>query len=181
MNIYTTDGGKIGGRWAYIIDDSVSAASRQIKASSHGCSLHIYPVYAGDSMATSVRHAMEQLFETALLRTSPPSGIEAKNEDLSGVITIKLDEFYPKFNCSAGQHEGYCTATTDISMTAGILDYATGNRKYVNASSQRSADGGSGQMCAGASDVIAESVKKSTKDVLERLGEKLSNVCVSRK
>lgn len=181
INVYTSDGGKIPGTWVYVIDDSVTSASRQIKASSHACSLHTYPVNAGDSLSSSVSNAMEQIFENTLPRKALPTSSSAVEEGLSGAAIIKLDEFYPKFNCSIGQIEGYCTANTDLSLTVTLVHYPEGKRKYVHASSQRSADGSSGQMCAAVSNVIAASVKKTTKDVLERIGEKISLVNMSSK
>jgi len=180
INLYTSDGGKIPGTWVYIIDDSVTSALRQIKASSNTCSLFTYSVTAGDSLASSVSNAMEQIFENTLPRKSLPTNKTAAQEGLTGTVIIKLDEFYPKFTCSTGQVEGHCSANTDLSMTVTLIKYPDGKRRYVHASSQRSTDGGSGRMCAGASNVIAESVKKATKDVLERLGEKISLVSISR-
>jgi hypothetical protein len=174
INIYTSDGAKIQGTWVYVIDDSVTSASRQIKASSHACSLHVYPVNAGESLATSVGNAMKQIFQNAAPRNTLPTINAASIEGLDGAVVVKLDEFYPKFNCSIGQFEGYCTASTDLSLTVTLITYPVGTRKYVHASAQRSADGGSGEMCAGVSNIISESVKKTTKDVLERVGEKIS-------
>lgn len=174
INIYTADGAKIKGTWVYIIDDSVSSASRQIKASSIPCSLHTYPVNAGESVASSLSNAMKELFQNALPRKALPSIEAAKAENLSGAVIVKLDEFNPRFSCTIGQFEGHCTASTDLALTATLVKYPSGERNYVHASSQRSADGSSGKMCAGVSDVISESVKKATKDALERMGEKIS-------
>ncbi|MCG8053860.1 MAG: hypothetical protein JAZ15_21950 [Candidatus Thiodiazotropha endolucinida] len=179
INVYTTDGDKIQGTWAYIIDDSIKTASRTIKASSHACSLHLYPVNAGESLSSSASNALNIIFENTLARNSIPSINTAIKENITGAVIIKLDEFYPKFNCSIGQVEGYCNANTDISITVTLIDYPSGKRKYIHTNSQRSADGGSGQMCAGVSNVISESVKKASKDVLERMGEKISIVRMS--
>jgi hypothetical protein len=174
ITIYTTDAEKIKGTWVYIIDDSVASASRQIKASSHACSLHTYPVNAGDALVTSIGYSMERLFQTAIPRKEMPPENVIEKEGLTGSLIIKLDEFYPRFNCSVGQFEGYCTASTDLSFTAILVDFASMKRKYIHVTSQRTADGGSGEMCAGVSNIISESVKRATKDCLERLSEKIS-------
>lgn len=174
FNIYTADGEQIAGTWVYIVDDSVATAARQIKASSHACSLHTYPVNAGDSLVTSIGHAMERLFQTALPRKELPSEDIIRTEGLAGSLIIKLDEFYPKFNCSVGQFEGYCTASTDLSFTVTLIDHANMTRRNIHVTSQRTADGGSGEMCSGVSTIISESVKKATKDALERISEKVS-------
>jgi len=174
INIYTVDGGKIPGNWAYIVDDSVKTASRQIKASSHVCSLHTYPVDGTEALSVSIGHTMNNLFENAFPRSSTPSEVMVIKDKLSGTVIVKLDEFYPKFNCSVGPVEGYCSATTDISLTALVIDYQKKKQRYAHANAQRTSDGGGGQMCGGASTVISESVKRATKDVLERLAEKIS-------
>lgn len=174
INIYTVDGNKIPGNWTYIVDDTVMTASRQVKASSHACSLHTYPVDASEAISASIGRAMNNLFENSFPRSSTPSEEMVSNDKLSGTVIIKLDEFNPKFNCTVGPVEGYCTATTDISLTALVIEYPKQKQRYAHANAQRSSDGGAGNMCAGASSVISDSVKRATKDVLEKLAEKIA-------
>lgn len=174
INIYTVDGSRIVGNWIYVIDDSVVTASRQIKTSSHACSLHTYQISAGDSLSASISHAMEKIFINAVPRKALPSEQSAQSEGLTGALIIKLDEFYPRINCSMGQFEGYCTASTDLSFSISLIDYTDMTTNSLHASAQRTAEGGSGEWCDGVSNIISESVKRSTKDVLERISEKIS-------
>jgi hypothetical protein len=172
INVYTPDRNKIPGKWIYVLDDSVGAARREIKASSRACSLHMYQVEGGDAFSSYVRNAMESLFETTTQGTAIPSADNARTESLRGALVFRVDEFLPRFNCSVGPAEGYCTATTDLAIQATLVDFKTSQRRSINSSSQRTSDGGSGRLCDSVVNVLSESVRKAIRDALERFGER---------
>ena len=174
IDIQMLSGDKIPGTWLYVIDDSVATASRQIKASSHACSLHIYPVDAGDSILSSVSNVMGQIFENTLLRETLPKPGVVVDDGLSGTIYVGLDNFDPKFYCFIAQKEGYCNAKTDLSLSVIVVTYPDGKKKSIHASSQKISVGNSGEMCVGASDVIAKSVRDTIKAVLEIISKELT-------
>jgi len=174
FNIYTTDGNKIDGNWAYIIDDSVNIAHKAIRASSHACSAHTYPIEAVNMFSVSIDNAISRLFKNYHKVSSVPNPAEIKKLDLRGTVIINIDEFNPKFSCTTSPGEFYCTASTDVSITARLINYKNGGNRFIHATAQRSADGGDGGSCQNVSLILTESIKKTIKEVLERITEKLS-------
>lgn len=179
-NIYSTYDNKISGNYALVLDDSVTNISREIKASSHVCSAHTYPLNLGDSAGTAVKNVMTSLFENMSVRTSMPSMDEMRRSGLNGVFVVKLDTLDPRLNCQMGFFSGTCSASADVAF--GVTGTGPSGRLLgFSVSGSKVADGSAGGACEGASMVLGDAISRSMKDALERMGERISNAPSLRK
>ena len=174
LNIYSSYDEKIPGTWVVVIDDSAKNVVREISASSHVCSAHKYPINVGDTIATSIKRTMDSIFENVIERVNMPSSDELQQIDAEGTVLVKMDTFEPKLRCSMGFWSGSCTASTDIEFGV-IVRGQQGKLFATSVGDSATTDGDSGGACAGAANVLAESISKSVREALERMGERLSN------
>jgi hypothetical protein len=173
-NVYTTYENRIPGSYVLLIDDSVTSVSRQMKASGHVCSAHTYPIFLGDSAGTSVKKLMESLFDNMTVVSSMPTTDEMKRNKVKGALVVKLDTFEPRFSCQMGLFSGTCTASADVAFGL-IANGPAGRLVAFSSSGSKTADGGAGGACEGASVVLGDAISKSMKDALERMGERIAN------
>lgn len=173
-NVYSSYDAKIAGSYALVLDDSVRSVSRQVRASSHVCSAHNYPVDMGNAVASSIKGTLESIFESVVERTVPPSREVMITERLAGVVRVKLDDFSPRLQCSQGFWTGTCTSSTEVAFGVDVRG-PEGTVLAASASGSKTADGDSGGACEGAATVLSDSIGKSMKDALERLGERIAN------
>lgn len=171
VNVYTTRDAKIPGKYNLVIDDNIKGLTKEVKMSSYACSAHTYPMSVGNPLAQSIRNATRSAFENAMEMST--GGTPAA--DISGTVVYRLEDFNPKLSCSTGFWSVNCTATTELGMNILVRDNA--GKVVVNtaASASRSADGDAGSMCDKAGNLVGESFVKATKEVLERLLERVSN------
>ncbi|WP_146191173.1 hypothetical protein [Acidovorax sp. HMWF018] len=174
VNIHTSYDTKVPGRWVAVMDDGLKNVSKQVRPSSHVCSAHNYPVSLDDSLVSSLRRVYEQIFENVEVRPVAPTIETLQRDSLNGVITTRLEEFSPRLSCQMGFWSGTCTSSGDIAVSVNIRGQS-GTLFATSASGSRMAEGDSGGACEGGSTVLGEAVNKSMKDMLERLGERVSS------
>ncbi|MDD2880445.1 MAG: hypothetical protein PHQ58_08395 [Rhodoferax sp.] len=171
VNVYTTRDAKIPGKYNLIIDDNIKSITKEIKMSSHACSAHTYPMAVGDPLTQSIRNATRSAFEQA----SEVSNSGAPLADFSGSIFYRLEDFQTRLSCNQSFWAINCTATTEIGMNVVVKDNSGKVLVNTAANSSRSAEGEAGSMCDKAGNLAGESFTKATKEVLERLLERVSN------
>ncbi len=174
LQIYSSYDEKIPGTWVVIIDDSAKNVVREISASSYVCSAHKYPINIGDTIAISIKRTMDSIFENVIERSNMPTSDELQQIDAQGTVLVKMDTFEPRLRCSMGFWSGSCTASTDIEF--GVIVRGQQGRLFATSvSDSATTDGDSGVACEGAANVLGESISKSVREALERMGERLSN------
>jgi len=174
VNVQASYDTKIGGGWALVLDDSLSNVSRQVKPASFVCSAHSFPVVLGDALPSSLRRMFEQVFEQVQTRATPPSVDSLSREALKGTLLVRLEEFSPRITCQTGFFSGTCSASADIAVSVNARG-PDGTLFATTASGSKVADGSSGGACEGGSQVLGDAINRSMKDMLERLGERVSN------
>jgi hypothetical protein len=174
MNIYSHHDEKVHGRFGLLIDHSVREVHRSIKPSSHACSGHSYPLEMGDSLATSVRHTSEMLFDEVVEMHTAPTGEAMRADNIRGYALVKLDEFKPRVNCAAGFWSMTCTAHADVAF--GITVRGLDGILFSTAvGGTKSADGDAGGACEAVAGLVANAIELATRDALERMAERISN------
>jgi hypothetical protein len=174
VNIYTTFDQKIKGRWALVLDSSVTDVKRQVKPSSYVCGAHTYPVDSGETMGISVRKTIEALFEDIELVTTIPTPEILASKQLQGSILVRIEDFVPRVTCSTGFLMGSCTSQVEVGFGV-VVRKGVEQILATQVSGSKSASGDAGGMCGGAAVVLAEGIQVSTRDGLERLAERISN------
>lgn len=173
VNVYTSYDDKIPGRWAVVVDDSVNVR-RELKASTHVCSAHTYPFEAGETLRTSIHRTMEQVFETAEPRPTPPSSSDLEAEGLMGYTIVRLNDLIPRISCQMGFWSGTCTGSADLSLAVEVIG-RTGKLLGSSVGSTKSADGDAGGACGGAAEQFSEAYRLALKETLERMAERIGN------
>lgn len=171
VNVYTTRDAKIAGNYNLVIDDNIKSLAKDVKMASYACSAHSYPMAVGEVLSQSIRNATRSAFEQA---NELQSG-GTSSPGITGTIIYRLEDFQPKLSCQSGFWTMSCTATTEIGMNVMVRD--KDGKVVVNtaANASRTADGEAGSMCDKAGVYVGESFTKATKEVLERLLERISN------
>ncbi|MDP2002154.1 MAG: hypothetical protein ACYCX0_10575 [Desulfurivibrionaceae bacterium] len=174
INIYSSYESKVPGQFAVVLDDSIRNVNREVKPVSHVCSAHSYPIFLGESIAVSVKHTLDSVFEQTVEQSTMPSTEAMKKLGLRGVVFVKMDDFSPRLSCSMGFWSGTCSGSTDISFGVNIRG-TNGTLLATSVSGSKTFDGDSGGGCGGGANVLSESITRATRDALERLAERVSN------
>ena len=180
VNIYTSYDKKIPGKWAVVVDDGIKGLHRDVKTASYVCSAHTYPIDVGAVLATSVRRTVEQLVDESVVSETIPSPQTAKENGLAGSVLVRLDDYQPRLTCQMGFWSGSCTSTVDLSLGVIVRSAEGQTLLSTNAGSTRSADGDAGAACASAGVWLGDATSRATKDVLERLAERIASATALR-
>jgi uncharacterized lipoprotein YmbA len=158
---------KMVGSWTYSIDDSIKDARRtNFKPGGQVCSAHIYNLDASVALESALRKGMQEFFENGSELKSPAGKMHH--------VAFRLESFQPRFSCTIGATEGYCNGTAEITMAVTVIKES--GRRSFTVTSERSADGSAGSMCSTALNAPSEAVRKASKDVVERVMERLLSV-----
>ena len=173
-NIYSSYESKVPGNFAIVFDDSIKNVNREIKPVSYLCGAYTYPITLGDSIAVSVKNTLDLVFEQTVEQATMPSTEAMTNLGLRGTVFVKMDDFSPTLSCTPVAYSGTCSGSTDISFGIIIRD-TNGTLFATSVSGSKTFIGGAGGACGGGAKVLAESIARATKDVLENLAERVSN------
>lgn len=171
VNIYTTFESKIPGRWALVVEDGGSM-NRQITMGSYACSAHTYPFDGTESLATSTRSTLQQVFEAVESRSSAPTREQMQADGLAGVILVRVDTFQPRATCTQSFWTMNCTSNVELSLGVRI-DGLEESLFASSVGSQRSADGDAGGACGNVPNVVADAYRNTLRDTMERLAERV--------
>ena len=180
INVYSSYEGKIRGTFDLIVNIDPGLAKRDIKPTSYICGLHHYPVDVQAPVKSSVYSATEKIFEQINERSDIPSTERMASEDKAGYIIVRLKEFEPSISFTPGFFTDTAHASCESGLEVEIRDRQ--NRKVFETavSGNRSSTGDGGLQCGGGADVLADAVRKSFREALERYAERLSNTAKLR-
>ena len=180
INVYSSYEGKIEGAFDLIINIDPGLAQRDITPSSYICTMYHFPVDVQASVRSSVYSATEKVFEQINERTDIPSRENMKREGKSGYIIVRLKEFEPSLYFT----QGFFTVTAHASCESGIeveIRNKDNTKVFETAvTGNRSSSGDGGMRCGGGAEVLADAVKKSFRESLERYVERLSTTAKLR-
>ncbi|MEW6264301.1 MAG: hypothetical protein AB1641_14620 [Thermodesulfobacteriota bacterium] len=177
INLYNQYEEKIPGLFGLVVDDTLKDIKREIKPSTYFCSAHVYPLDTGNSLISSIRTMVGSLFE----QTTDLSSLHSfEKSEYKGIIYVRLIDFTPKLNFYPGFWSGSCAATTEISLEIVIRNQ---NEILFQTTSigSKTAEGDAGSFCDKSGEVLAESITRATRDVLERIAERIANSSRLRK
>lgn len=180
INIYSSYEGKIRGSFDLIVNIDPGLAKKDIKPTSYVCGLHHYPVDVQAPVRSSVYSATEKIFEQINERSDIPSTQSMLQENKSGYIIVRLKEFEPSISFTPGFFTETAHASCESGLEVQIRD--RNNRKVFETavSGNRSSTGDGGLQCSAGADVLADAVRKSFRETLERYAERLSNTAKLR-
>ena len=162
-NIYSIHDSKIPGTFSAQIAGLDNCCRKEVRPSGYTCSAHNYPVDASDALRSSIQNTLSQVFETI-----------GSNEGQGNVISVSVNRFESTVRFAPGFWTVQAYSTAEI----GLDVKAMRNGKAVLSTSvfaERSKDGDGGAYCGDGSQVIAEAIAAATREVMERMAERLSN------
>lgn len=167
-NIYSGHDSKVPGRSTYTIDaTSLTKLKKDDAVKGYFCAAHKYPVDGTDAFVSSVPSMLDAVFEESTEQVYDP-----RRDNINFVFRVERFEprlkFSPKFFGSDGE------ATVDLSVSA--VGSLNGKRVFgTTVDSQRSASSEAGPFCSGGEEGLHEATAAVIKDVLEKIGERISN------
>jgi hypothetical protein len=167
-NIYSGHDSKVAGKATYAIDStSLTKLRKDDAVKGLLCGAHKYPVDGTDAFVASVPAMLDAVFEDSTEQANDP-----RKNTLNFVFRIERFDprlkFTPKFFASDGE------ATVDLSVSA--VGTYNGKRVFgTTVDSQRSASAEAGPFCSGGEGGLHEATAAVIKDVLEKIGERISN------
>ena len=175
INVYSSYEGKIKGTFDLIINVDPGLAKKDIKPTSYICGLHHYPVDVQAPVRSSVYSATEKIFEQVNERTDIPSKESMAAEKKASYIIVRLKEFEPTISFTPGFFTDTAHASCESGLEVEVRDKNNVKVFETAVNGNRSATGDAGLQCGGGADIMAEAVKKSLRESLERYAERLSN------
>lgn len=175
INVYSSYEGRIPGSFDLIINVDPGLAQQEIKPSSYICGLHRYPIDAASPIRSSIYTATERLFEQVSERDDIPSIEGMKKENKAGYIRVRLKELAATMTFSPGFFTDTATASCDSGIEVEIRDQNNSKVYETAVSGNRSVTGDSGLQCGGGAEVLADAIRNSFRETLERYAERLSN------
>jgi len=167
-NIYSSYDDKIQGSFVYVVDDT-SVSKLQVANTVQGfqCSAHKFPIDATSAFKASFPKFLDNIFETI----QPANSADGK--DLSTVV-FRSERFQPSLRFIAGFMSADASATVEMAMSASVTG-KNGKIFSTMVDTSRTKMGDAGGFCEGGSLVLADATRDAMKDVLEKMGERLTN------
>lgn len=157
---------RIGGRYVLVVD-GIENLSRNIRGRGLSCSAYSYRVDIGSITRDSVRQILGQVFEDLRIASAAPTREEMRDQNVDGIITVRVDRFAPWLSFSNGTA---ALTNLDISLT---VDGVNGPLFATSVTTARRGDAGADGSCQGAADAVARSVEFAIQDALTRLVDQL--------
>ena len=166
-NVYSGHDSKVPGKVTYIVDTtSLSKLKKDDTVSGYQCGAHNYPVDGTEAFRASIPAMLEAVFENHAAAETPQKGTVQ--------LLFRVERFEPRLKFNRKFFGSDADATVDIAVSiTGTLD---GKRIFgTSVDGQRTKSGDGGAFCGSGGEVVADATRDAIKDVLEKLGERLTN------
>lgn len=167
-NIYSGHDSKIDAQSTYTIDGtSLSKLKKEDAIKGMMCSAHRFPVDGTDAFITSIPAMLDSVFEIPTEQANDPR----KN---SVHFVFRVERFDPRVKYSPKFFSSEAESTVELSVSA--VGSINGKRVFgTTVDSQRTKSSEGGSFCSGGEEGLAEATSAVIKDVLEKIGERISN------
>jgi hypothetical protein len=166
-NIYSDSEKKLPGNVTYTVDQT-SLTKLQVTDTVKGmlCGAHTFPVDGMDAFRQSFPLMLDQVFENIRQSDSPPK---------DGVALIfRVERFEPTIRFTSKFFGADGTATVDMAVS--VTGNKNGARVFgTTVDTQRTKNGEAGLYCSDGGQIVADAVRDASKDILEKLGERMAN------
>ena len=117
----------------------------------------------------SVSQILGQVFEDLRIAPVAPTREEMREQNVDGVITVRVDRFVPWLRFRDGTVSSALT-NLDVSL---VVDGASGPLFATSVTTARRGEADAGASCQGAAEAVARSVEFAIQDALTRLVDQL--------
>lgn len=157
---------QIEGRYVLVVD-GVANLSRTIRGRGLSCSAYSFSVDIASITRDSVNQVLGQVFEDLRIAPVAPTRKEMREQDVDGVITVRVDRFAPWLSFSNGTA---ALTNLDLSLT---VDGVNGPLFATSVTTARRGEPDADASCQGAAEAVARSVEFAIQDALTRLVDQL--------
>ncbi|MEK7697978.1 MAG: hypothetical protein AAB310_00220 [Nitrospirota bacterium] len=160
-----------------VFDKNINNVQKNVKPSSYACSIHNFPVNLDKSLALSIKHTTELVFNKVVELDEMPSSEKLQELNSIAVIYVKLKKFYPEISF-VNHIFANCVTKLDVYVT-GINDEKL---LAVEVGGFGESDGSPQGIiiCNGGELILSEAISNSIKDTMEKYATILSNSSMIR-
>lgn len=174
-NIYSTFGVEIPGRFLYSFDETTwNKLMIEDSVSGFVCSAHTFPVDARSALKASIDKTMPLIFENVERASSPPTADAMRRRGITGHVIFKIEDFRSDLSYAPKFFSSDANARVDLSVGV-VVTSPTGRLLATAVSGSRAGREDSVFFCEGGDQALARATSDTMREVLERLGERLSN------
>lgn len=175
VNIYSSYGDKIPGKFYLVLEDNLSNVHREISPNSNVCSAHDFPITVGSAFTNSVHETVQNIFSEVVLLNTMPTPEYFRQHGGTGVILVGLNRFEPRIRFIQGFWSNAAIANSDLVFEVTVKDQNGNTVLNTTAGGSRTSEGEAGSFCSNGSDLLSQNLHDSTREAMERLAERLAN------
>jgi hypothetical protein len=175
VNIYSSYGNKIPGKYYLVLDDDMKNINRKIAPTSHICSAHTYPINVQSAFSVSVTSTLENVFEEVVETRQMPDAAFLRKNNGDGVVFVRLKRFEPRIRFLPGFWEATALSKCDLVFEVSIKNARNRQIAHTTFGASRSAEGASGEFCSQGAEILSRNIYETTREAMERLAEKIAN------
>ena len=171
-NVYSNYGEKIPGQYALYVDGEEFQG--EFKVQGFNCSAHTYTQDARSAFRQSVVLTFGNLVENIELVERPLSRDNLKSNGFDGMIRVRAEDM----EVEIGVIPGFWTADMDaeVELTSSLrVDNHEGRLLGTTVSGDADSTKGAGTGCDGGSKALSSATSGAFEDLMQRMGERLSN------
>lgn len=171
-DVYSNYGEKVSGRYALYVDGD--EFSGDFKPQGYNCSFHTFSQDASSPFEQSVLKTFENLVEYIEPVDNPLSGNDLTMRGLDGQIVVEAEDMDVRIKVIPGFWSSDIEADVDLAANM-TVDSLNGRLLGTAVSGDGDAMTGAGSACGGGADAMALATSDALEELMQRLGERLSN------
>jgi len=171
-NIYSNYSDKVPGKYALYVDAEEMADT--FKVTGYACGAHNYPVDARNAFSVSVKQTLENIIEYVEVVDNPLDRNGILAHELDGMIVVEADKLEIDLIVIAGFWTSQMKADAEITVKVQV-DNESGRLLGTSVEGDDDYVADAGGACGGGATAIGTAIEKAMKEVLERMGERISN------
>lgn len=171
-DVYSNYDDKLSGQYALYVDSEELAGEYSVEG--YACSAHNYSQDATGAFQQSVTKTFQNLVENLELVDQPLSARDLEARGYTGMIIVEAEDIDVRINVIPGFWTSDMSA--DVELAASLrVDGREGRLLGTTVSGDDDAKAGAGAGCEGGAKALSEATSRALEDLMQRLGERLSN------
>ena len=171
-DVYSNYDDKLPGQYALYVDSEKLAGEYSVEG--YACSAHNYSQDATGAFEQSVSKTFQNLVENLELVDQPLSARDLEAQGYTGMIIVEAEDIDVRINVIPGFWTSDMSADVDLAASLRV-NGREGRLLGTTVSGDDDAKTGAGAGCEGGAKALSEATSKALEDLMQRLGERLSN------
>lgn len=172
-NVYSNYDDKLPGSYALYVDADAMTGTYSVQG--FDCAVHRYPVDARGSFKTSVHQTFQNLVENVELVDAPLSTADLQARGHRGQIIVEGQEMDVKLVVIPGFFMADMEADVEVAANMRVDDDDGQRMLGTTVAADKDAISEADIACSGGADAITAATSEAFEELMQRLGERLSN------